>query len=87
MTQAKTIQSKRSIKTTKKVESSTGLDFLARLDKEQSFSPKCREDLRTELDRQVQDFLKNGGEIQDIEPNVMADPPKKPQNNYGSRPI
>jgi len=64
-----------------------GLDSLAKLDKEQSFTPGCRADLRSELDRQVQEFLSQGGEIQDIAPNVMADPPKKPQNNYGSRPI
>ena len=27
------------------------------------------------------------GKISSIEPNVMADPPRKPESNYGSRPI
>lgn len=72
--------------TVKPSDTAAGLDTLAQLDRD-SFTAKCRADLRTELDRQVQDFLSGGGEIQDIEPNVMADPPKKPQNNYGSRPI
>lgn len=74
-------------KTINKDQASSGLDYLAKLDKEQSFTPDCRADLRSELDRQVQEYLSQGGEIQDIAPNVMADPPKKPQNNYGSRPI
>jgi|GEM_PF-3029490 len=49
--------------------------------------PQHQESVRSELDEQVQAFLKQGGEIEEIEPNVMADPPQKPSNNYGSRPI
>lgn len=64
-----------------------GLESLAVLDREHSFTPKCRADIRAELERQVQEFLQQGGEIQDIAPNIMADPPKKPQSKYGSRPI
>lgn len=69
------------------IEAKTGLESLATLDRENSFSPDCRADVRDELHRQVEDFLSHGGHIQEIEPNVMADPPKKPVNNYGSRPI
>ncbi|MBT8148401.1 MAG: hypothetical protein KJO24_00615 [Gammaproteobacteria bacterium] len=46
-----------------------------------------RERVRTELESEVEKFLKTGGTISNIKPNVMADPPKKPESNYGSRPI
>lgn len=50
-------------------------------------APEFQEDVRSELQDQVELFLKQGGMIQEIEANVMADPPQKPSNNYGSRPI
>ncbi len=40
-----------------------------------------------ELSQQIEAFLKAGGKIDVIEPNVLADPPKKPVSNYGSQPI
>lgn len=43
--------------------------------------------LRDNMASDVEAFLAGGGQIQQIEPNVMADPPRKPQSNYGSRPI
>lgn len=43
--------------------------------------------LRDEMAADVEAYLAQGGEIEVIEPNVMADPPRKPQSNYGSRPI
>lgn len=46
-----------------------------------------RETLRNKVDSEVEAFLKAGGQINKIEPNVMADPPRKPTSNYGSRPI
>jgi|GEM_PF-5185160 len=42
---------------------------------------------REELNRQIEDFLSTGGSIDRIEATVMADPPKKPENKYGSHPI
>ena len=42
---------------------------------------------RDEMAAEVEAYLAKGGEIEVIEPNVMADPPRKPQSNYGSRPI
>lgn len=42
---------------------------------------------REELSRQIEAFLSSGGKISSIDPNVMADPPKKPENRYGSHPI
>ncbi len=46
-----------------------------------------RKKLRSKVDADVDAFLENGGRINNIEPNVMADPPRKPTSNYGSRPI
>lgn len=44
-------------------------------------------ELRTQLESDIESFLNSGGKVQEIEPNVMADPPKKPESKYGSRPI
>ena len=46
-----------------------------------------RKKLRNKMDSDVEAFLKKGGTITKVEPNVMADPPRKPTSNYGSRPI
>jgi len=46
-----------------------------------------RKKLRNKMDADVEAFLRGGGQISEIEDNVMADPPRKPQSNYGSRPI
>jgi hypothetical protein len=43
--------------------------------------------IRNELSNQIESFLAQGGQINQIEPNVMADPPRKPDSDYGSRPI
>ena len=46
-----------------------------------------RKRLRANVDDQVEAFLQSGGSIKSIEPNVTADPPGKPGQSYGSRPI
>jgi len=46
-----------------------------------------RKKLRNKMNGDVEAFLQNGGSINQVEPNVMADPPRKPTSNYGSRPI
>lgn len=50
-----------------------------------SLEAKQRE--REALARAMEEFLARGGRVQEIEPNVVADPPKKPDSKYGSRPI
>lgn len=50
-----------------------------------SLEAKQRE--REELARAMEEFLARGGRVQEVEPNVVADPPKKPESKYGSRPI
>lgn len=42
---------------------------------------------RDALAKAMEDFLARGGKVQEVEANVVADPPKKPDNKYGSRPI
>ncbi len=46
-----------------------------------------RERAREQLNSDVEAFLANGGTIETVEMNVMADPPKPPQSNYGGQPI
>ena len=50
-------------------------------------SVSSRERLREELNSAVEAYLASGGKIERVDPHVTADPPKKPDNNYGSRPI
>ncbi|MAD45424.1 MAG: hypothetical protein CMH98_10490 [Oceanospirillaceae bacterium] len=50
-------------------------------------SLEARNKLRESMAAEVEAFLSRGGNIQKIDDNVMADPPRKPQTNYGSRPI
>ena len=46
-----------------------------------------RQKLRDEMAQEIEAFLARGGKIAQIEPNVTADPPRKPDSDYGSRPI
>jgi hypothetical protein len=46
-----------------------------------------RQKQREEMEDQIAEFLARGGKIAHIEPNVTADPPRKPDSDYGSRPI
>ena len=50
-----------------------------------SLEAKQRE--REMLARQMEEFLARGGQVQQIDNNALADPPKKPEGKYGSRPI
>lgn len=42
---------------------------------------------RDALAKAMEAFFAKGGKVQEIAPNVVADPPKKPESKYGSRPI
>ncbi|MFV0453917.1 MAG: transcriptional regulator SutA [Pseudomonas sp.] len=57
----------------------------AELEELPSLEAKQRE--RDELARAMEEYLARGGRVQEVEPNVVADPPKKPDSKYGSRPI
>lgn len=46
-----------------------------------------RQRQRDQVAAEIEAFLAQGGGITKIEDNLRADPPKKPESNYGSRPI
>ena len=46
-----------------------------------------RQRARSQLSDEIEEFLASGGAIAEIDPDVTADPPRKPQPKYGSRPI
>ncbi len=46
-----------------------------------------RNAMRKQLESDVEAFLARGGKINQIAPNVVADPPRKPESNYGGQPI
>lgn len=50
-------------------------------------SIEAKQKERDALARAMEEFLARGGKVQEIESNVVADPPKKPDSKYGSRPI
>ena len=50
-------------------------------------SIEAKQKERDALAKAMEEFLSRGGSVQEIEPNVVADPPKKPDSKYGSRPI
>ena len=73
-------------KNKKRREATAAQDFKDRDDSElHTLSSKAH--IRESLEEDIANFLKNGGEVKQIAPNVMADPPKKPESNYGGRPI
>jgi hypothetical protein len=53
----------------------------------EDFSIASRQKAREELEAQIAEFLARGGKINQVDPNVTADPPKKPTSDYGGRPI
>lgn len=44
---------------------------------------RAREAERNSLRADIDAFLKNGGKVTSVAPNLRADIPRKPQNNYG----
>ncbi len=59
----------------------------AAVDPEELPSIEAKQKDRDALALAMEEFLNRGGKVQEIEPNVVADPPKKPDSKYGSRPI
>ncbi|TRX75236.1 transcriptional regulator SutA [Pseudomonas mangiferae] len=59
----------------------------AAVEAEELPSIEAKQKERDALARAMEEFLARGGKVQEVEPNVVADPPKKPDSKYGSRPI
>lgn len=47
----------------------------------------ARQAIRDKLQSDIEAFLASGGKINEIPPNVISDPPRKPESNYGGQPI
>ena len=48
---------------------------------------ESRHTIRSQVEDDIEQFLQKGGSINYIDPDVTADPPRKPESNYGSRAI
>lgn len=59
----------------------------AAVDVDELPSIEAKQKERDALARAMEEFLSRGGKVQEVEPNVVSDPPKKPDSKYGSRPI
>lgn len=53
----------------------------------ETLTVSSKEALRRQLEEEMERFLSKGGKVQEIAPDVTADPPQKPVSNYGSKPI
>ena len=59
----------------------------AAAEEEELPSVEAKQGERDALAKAMEEFLARGGKVQEVDPNVVADPPKKPDSKYGSRPI
>lgn len=59
----------------------------ADVDTAETLTVSSKEALRRQLEEEMQRFLAKGGKVQEVPPDVTADPPQKPVSNYGSKPI
>lgn len=57
------------------------------LEEAEQLTVSAKEALRRQLEEEMERFLSQGGRVQEIPPDVTADPPKKPESSYGSKPI
>lgn len=64
------------------------LEFIGRKEEKAEIrSVTSRTRLRSQVEDDIARFLRQGGAINHIAPDVTADPPRKPESNYGSRAI
>ena len=49
----------------------------------ETHSVAIKEPVRSQLAADVERFLKQGGRIQEVPVDFRADPPKRPESNYG----
>jgi len=52
-------------------------------DRPEDRTVSSRAHLRNQLSDEIHAFLSAGGRINEVEPLLRADPPRKPGNNYG----
>jgi hypothetical protein len=49
-------------------------------------SPNIKEKIRVQLQDDIAAYLQRGGIVKQIDQDVRADPPRKPDSTYGSNP-
>lgn len=67
-----------------------GVDFSYLGSKEESAEERTvesRRRLREMLASQIEEFLSKGGTIETVPSDIVTSPPKRPESNYGNRPI
>ncbi len=47
------------------------------------YDPKARAGQRGQLAQDLEAFLKSGGKVAEVPHGERADPPRRPENNYG----
>ena len=62
-------------------------DFYSQFDDAVTRTVAAKASTRSQLEDDIQQFLRQGGQVTEVDSSVTADPPKKPVSNYGSRPI
>jgi len=50
---------------------------------EEVYTPQARAVQRGQLASDVESFLQQGGNVSEVPKGQRADPPRKPENNYG----
>lgn len=63
------------------------VDKIIQDDEESIKTVNAKQNLRAQLDADIEAFLSGGGSIEEVGANVTADPPTKPVTKYGGRPI
>ena len=48
-----------------------------------AYTPDAKAETRDQLADDIERFLSQGGAIEEVPRNLRADPPKKPESNYG----
>lgn len=56
-------------------------------DQEYTHSLDVRNRVRDQLESDIAAFLAEGGSIEQVDDNVRADPPRRPETRYGRRAI
>lgn len=69
------------------VRATPGKKAKAAVELEELPSLEAKQKERDALARAMEEFLSRGGKVQEVDDNVVADPPRKPDSKYGSRPI
>ncbi|MFN3239518.1 MAG: hypothetical protein ACE37D_21035 [Pseudomonadales bacterium] len=65
----------------------TAADRIIKDDEESIKTVNAKQNVRAQLDADIEAFLQKGGAINEIGANVTADPPTRPVTKYGGRPI